>query len=421
MVKVDVVIPEFAESISEGVIGDWLKTTGDQVEEGETLLEVETDKVVLEIPSPAKGVLQAINKNVNDTVVSGEVIAVLDADDSTEESKKEEPAAQGNADKNITKPKEFVEQPPTKNRQADSTTVSSVSRKKVTTKTSPAVRKLLDEHGLDRNDVTPTGKGGRITKSDVISVIDKPPEKSESTMPSSSLPEDMIERVPMSSLRKRIAQRLVSAQNNYAMLTTFNEVNMQEIMTIRAKHKDEFQAKHGVKLGFMSFFVLAAVEALREYPAVNASIEDDDIVYHRYMDVGIAVSSDRGLVVPIVRNADVKSLSDVEIEISQLADKAREKKLAIDDLSGGTFTITNGGVFGSMMSTPIINPPQSAILGMHAIEKRPVVENDEIIIRPMMYLALSYDHRIIDGREAVLFLSQIKKIIEDPVQLLLYV
>lgn len=423
--KVDVVIPEFAESISEGVIGDWLKATGDQVEEGETLLEVETDKVVLEIPSPAKGVLQVINKNANDTVVSGEVIAVLETEDSTEESKKVEPEAEEKAaeeitDKNITDNKESAEQPPAESRQTENTTVSSVSHKKVTAKTSPAVRKLLDEHGLDRNDVTPTGKGGRITKSDVISVIQKTQEKSESTKPS-SLPEDMTERVPMSSLRKRIAQRLVSAQNDYAMLTTFNEVNMQEIMTIRAKHKDEFQAQNGVKLGFMSFFVLAAVEALREYPAVNASIEDDDIVYHRYMDVGIAVSSDRGLVVPIVRNADVKSLSDVEIEISQLADKAREKKLSIDDLSGGTFTITNGGVFGSMMSTPIINPPQSAILGMHAIEKRPVVENDEIVIRPMMYLALSYDHRIIDGREAVLFLSHIKKIIEDPIQLLLYV
>ena len=418
--RVDVTIPQFAESITEGVIGDWLKAIGDQVEEGETLLEVETDKVVLEIPSPAKGVLEAINKQANDTVVSGEVIAVVNTEISglaaVEDAKLEHRVDDNNKENN-----EVIINTDNQDKEDNSPTVSAVSDKKVTTKTSPAVRKLLNEHGLDRNEVTPTGKGGRITKADVTSVIQESSVQSHASDTSAGLPEDMTERVPMSSLRKRIAQRLVSAQNNYAMLTTFNEVNMQEILAIRAKHKNEFQDRHGVKLGFMSFFVMAAVEALREYPTVNASIEDDDIIYHRYMDVGIAVSSDRGLVVPIVRNADVKSLSDVEIEISQLADKARENKLTIDDLSGGTFTITNGGVFGSMMSTPIINPPQSAILGMHAIEKRPVVKDDKIIIRPMMYLALSYDHRIIDGREAVLFLSHIKKIIEDPVQVLLYV
>ena len=418
--KVDVVIPDFAESISEGVIGDWLKNAGDTVEEGETLLEVETDKVVLEIPSPANGVLEVINKQVNESVVSGEVIAVLDTAQSSVASVKdtlsEDPAENNHADNN-----EVNIETESADAKESGKTVSAVSRKQIVTKTSPAVRKLLDEHGLDRNDVIPTGKGGRITKTDVASVIKKSSTQTSTAEPVPRLPEEMTERVPMSSLRKRIAQRLVSAQNDYAMLTTFNEVNMQKIIDIRAKHKDEFLDRHGVKLGFMSFFVMAAVEALREYPAVNASIEDDDIIYHRYMDVGIAVSSERGLVVPIVRNADVKSMSDVEIEISQLADKARENKLTIDDLSGGTFTITNGGVFGSMMSTPIINPPQSAILGMHAIEKRPVVENDEVVIRPMMYLALSYDHRIIDGREAVMFLSHVKRIIEDPVQLLLYV
>ncbi len=229
-----------------------------------------------------------------------------------------------------------------------------------------------------------------------------------------------IERVPMSSLRKKISDRLVSAQQEYAMLTTFNEVNMSEILSIRSKNKDEFLEQHGVKLGFMSFFVLAVIEALKEYPVMNASIEDSDIVYHRYVNVGIAVSAERGLVVPVVRNVEAKSLSSIEMEINELATKAREKKLSIDELIGGTFTITNGGVFGSMLSTPIINPPQSAILGMHAIEKRPVVIGDEIKIAPMMYLALSYDHRIVDGREAVLFLSQIKRIIEDPIQLLLH-
>lgn len=418
--KVDVVIPEFAESITEGVIGDWLKSAGDQVEEGETLLEVETDKVVLEIPSPAKGVLEAINKHANDTVVSGEVIAVLETESSGQADKKTDSQSEEQADNHNQENNKDIIRDDAGDEDSD-TNVSAVSHKKVTSKTSPAVRKLLDEHGLDKKDVTPTGKGGRITKADVTSIIKQTSAKSDASVSSQSLPEGITERVPMSSLRKRIAQRLVSAQNDYAMLTTFNEVNMQEILAIRAKHKDEFQERHGVKLGFMSFFIMAAVEALRQYPAVNASIEEDDIIYHHYMDIGIAVSSDRGLVVPIVRNADVKSMSDVEIEISQLANKARDNKLTIDDLSGGTFTITNGGIFGSMMSTPIINPPQSAILGMHAIDKRPVVEGDEIVIRPMMYLALSYDHRIIDGREAVLFLGHIKKIIEDPVQLLLNV
>ncbi|MEM7304159.1 MAG: 2-oxoglutarate dehydrogenase complex dihydrolipoyllysine-residue succinyltransferase, partial [Pseudomonadota bacterium] len=406
--KVDVVIPEFSESISEGVIGDWLKNAGDEVEEGETLVEVETDKVVLEIPSPAKGVLETINKNVNDTVVSGDVIGVLSA-----ANKAKTISQKGNQSDEIKASKleethKAQQSSPIETEKAIKT-VSSVSEKRVSVKTSPAVRKLLNEHGLDKNDIAPTGKSGRITKSDVIAAVNKGSAKSHPIRETgSNLTEGSVERVPMSSLRKRIAQRLVSAQNDYAMLTTFNEVNMQGILSIREKHKEQFQAAHGVKLGFMSFFVAAAVEALREYPAVNASIEDDDIVYHRYMDVGIAVSSERGLVVPIVRNADVKSLSEVEIEISQLADKARENKLTIDDLSGGTFTITNGGVFGSMLSTPIVNPPQSAILGMHAIEKRPVVQGDEIVIRPMMYLALSYDHRIIDGREAVLFLSHVK-------------
>ena len=282
------------------------------------------------------------------------------------------------------------------------------------------MRKLLDENSLKTTDVEASGKNNRITKQDVVTASHSKPMPAKAPSSEDIDTQKEIERVPMSSLRKRISDRLVSAQQEYAMLTTFNEVNMQEILSIREKNKERFQEQHGVKLGFMSFFVLAAVEALNEYPVINASVENNDIIYHRYVDVGIAVSAKRGLVVPVVRNADTKSLSSIEIEINQLAAKARDNKLTIDELNGGTFTITNGGVFGSMMSTPIINPPQSAILGMHAIEKRPIVVDGEIKIAPMMYLALSYDHRIIDGREAVLFLSHIKRIIEDPVQLLLH-
>ena len=277
----------------------------------------------------------------------------------------------------------------------------------------------MQEYNISADDITPTGKGKRITKEDVLRSVGLQSDIIEAPQfPVVASREN--ERVPMSSLRKRIADRLVSAQQEYAMLTTFNEVNMQRVLEIRERYKERFEDQHGIKLGFMSFFVLAAVEALKDYPIINASIEGVDILYHRSMDIGIAVSSERGLVVPIIRNADAKSMSLIEMEINELAHKARDNKLTIEELTGGTFTITNGGVFGSILSTPIINPPQSAILGMHAIEKRPVVINDEIKIRPMMYLALSYDHRIIDGREAVLFLTHIKKIIEDPVQLLLH-
>ena len=278
---------------------------------------------------------------------------------------------------------------------------------------------MMEENDLTLEDIDPTGKGNRITKEDVMRNIGSQSDLIEAPRTVPQLKE--LERVPMTSLRKRIAERLVAAQHEYAMLTTFHEVNMQRVLEIREKYKQKFNEQHGVNLGFMSFFVLAAVEALKEYPIINASVENEDIIYHRYMDIGIAVSSERGLVVPVIRGADTKSMAAIELELNELATKARDNKLSIEELSGGTFTITNGGVFGSMLSTPIINPPQSAILGMHAIEKRPVVLNDEIKIRPMMYLALSYDHRIIDGRDAVLFLSHVKKIIEDPVQLLLHV
>ncbi len=401
---IDIQIPEFSESISEGTISTWLKNIGDSVSEGETLVEIETDKVVLEIPSPATGVLEKIIKNENDIVNSHEVIGELaeSGESNVQESETSYDEVASDA----------VENPVIDKDNTDSSTYK---------KTSPAVRKIIAENNIDINSITPTGKNNRITKQDVsdLSASQLQENVIQSELSSSSVSNE-VERVPMSSLRKRISDRLVSAQQEYAMLTTFNEVNMSEILAIRSKNKDKFLEKHGVKLGFMSFFVLAAIEALKEYPVINASVEENDIVYHRYVDVGIAVSVERGLVVPVVRNADAMSLSAIEIEINELATKARDNKLSIDELVGGTFTITNGGVFGSMLSTPIINPPQSAILGMHSIEKRPIVKDDEIVIAPMMYLALSYDHRIIDGRDAVLFLSRIKKIIEDPIQLLLH-
>ncbi len=399
--SIDVTIPEFSESVSEGTVGAWLKQVGDEVVQGETLVEVETDKVVLEIPAPADGVLEKIIKAQNETVASKEVIGLMAAG-----------AVSTSAEAPAQKQKEHAEPAPAKVESKPEKAPSSQA------KTSPAVRKMMQEHDLTVEDIDPTGKDNRITKEDVLRNIGAQSDLIEVSPALSQLRE--AERVPMSSLRKRIAERLVTAQQEYAMLTTFNEVSMQKILEIREKYKDRFKEQYDVKLGFMSFFVLAAVEALKEYPVINASIENEEIVYHRYMNIGIAVSAERGLVVPVIRSAEAKSLSAIEIELNELAARARDNKLAIEELSGGTFTITNGGVFGSMMSTPIINPPQSAILGMHAIEKRPVVINDEIKIRPMMYLALSYDHRIIDGRDAVLFLSRVKKIIEDPVQLLLH-
>jgi 2-oxoglutarate dehydrogenase E2 component (dihydrolipoamide succinyltransferase) len=398
---VDIKIPEFSESISEGTISTWLKKVGDHVDEGETLVEIETDKVLLEIPSPASGVIENIIKNENEIVNSNEVVGQL-----SESSQK---ASQENKSETSQAATDVVEEAVEVNESVDYK------------KTSPAVRKVIAEKNIDIEDITPSGKNNRITKQDVSTPASKQAKSNVVKAPiSASSSGNDVERVPMSSLRKKISDRLVSAQQEYAMLTTFNEVNMSEILSIRSKNKDKFLEQHGVKLGFMSFFVLAAIEALKEYPVLNASVEDSDIVYHRYVDIGIAVSAERGLVVPVVRHADAKSLSSIEVEINQLAVKARDNKLSIDELIGGTFTITNGGVFGSMLSTPIINPPQSAILGMHSIEKRPIVVGDEIKIAPMMYLALSYDHRIIDGREAVLFLSRIKKIIEDPIQLLLH-
>lgn len=406
---IDIQIPEFPESISEGTIGSWIKNVGDEVAEGETIVEVETDKVVLEIPAPISGVISNIVKNENEMVNSLEVVGQI--------------TAQSGASEQVTE-KSVQQEDQAESKLSSDDHANNENSNITEKKTSPAVRKLMQEEQIDLKDVNATGKNNRVTKEDVRRAKSDTSIKTDSPSSKPLVPttySNDVERVPMSSLRKRISDRLVGAQQEYAMLTTFNEVNMQQIMDVRTTNKDAFIEKYGVKLGFMSFFVLAAIEALKTYPIMNASVDGDDIIYHPYTDVGVAVSTERGLVVPVIRNADMKSLSTIELEINQLAEKARDNKLSIDDLVGGTFTITNGGVFGSMLSTPIINPPQSAILGMHAIEKRPVVVNDEIIIAPMMYLALTYDHRIIDGKDAVLFLSHIKQIIENPIKLLLHI
>ena len=409
-----ITIAGLSESTPEGVVGSWLKKVGDDVIAGETIVEIETDKVVLEIPAPVSGVLEDISKSANDTVVNNDVIGMIAESDNVIAITPEKSADNSNDNESVAVNQ--LEDPVTEIIEVAPPQLHSATSRK----TSPAVRKLIAENALDINQIQATGKSGRITKQDVLNNLNQPFKTASSDLIVSPS-ERVDESVPMSSLRKRVAQRLVSAQKEYAMLTTFNEVNMQRVLDIRAKYKDQFSELHGVKLGFMSFFSLAVVEALKKYPILNASVENENIIYHHYVDLGIAVSSDRGLVVPIIRDAHEKSLSQLELEIHDLAGKSRENKLVIEDLTGGTFTITNGGVFGSMMSTPIINPPQSAILGMHTITKKPVVENDDIVVRPMMYLALSYDHRIIDGKEAVLFLSTIKEIIEDPVKLLLHV
>ena len=365
----EIKVPALPESIADATIVTWHKKPGDFVKQDENLVDLETDKVVLEVPAPADGVLKEIIKTAGTTVLAGEVLGVFE--------------------KGATAPK--VEAAP----------------KAAEVHLSPAVKRAVQENNVDVTQVNGTGKEGRITKPDVVAAIPKAASGSRE------------ERVPMTRLRKRIAERLMEAKNSTAMLTTFNEVNLQAIMDIRAKYKDIFEKTYDARLGFMSFFTKAAVEALKRFPAVNASIDGDDMVYHHFYDVGIAISTDRGLVVPILRDADQMSLADIEKAIVDFAKRARDGKLGLEEMSGGTFSITNGGVFGSMLSTPIINPPQSAILGMHTIQQRAVVENNAIVIRPMMYLAVSYDHRMIDGKEAISFLVAIKNMLEDPARLLL--
>ena len=389
---IDVKVPMLSESVSEGTLLEWKKKVGEAVARDEILIDIETDKVVLEVPSPQAGVLVEIVAQDGETVVADQVFARIDT------------AATAAAEAPAAAPAEAA--PAAAPAAAQNNAAM------------PAAAKLAAETGVDVNALQGSGRDGRVLKEDVQNAAAKPAAAAAPAvaLPAGARPE---ERVPMSRLRARVAERLLASQQENAILTTFNEVNMKPIMDLRAKYKEKFEKEHGVKLGFMSFFVKAAVAALKKYPVVNASVDGKDIVYHGYFDIGIAIGSPRGLVVPILRDADQMSIADIEQAIVDYAKKAKDGKIAIEDLTGGTFSITNGGTFGSMMSTPIINPPQSAILGMHATKERAVVENGQVVVRPMMYLALSYDHRIIDGREAVLTLVAIKDALEDPARLLL--
>jgi 2-oxoglutarate dehydrogenase E2 component (dihydrolipoamide succinyltransferase) len=400
--QIEVKVPTLSESVSEATLVSWHKKEGEAVKRDENLIDIETDKVVMELPAPADGVIVKIIKADGGTVTAGEVIAMIDT-----EAKGAAPAPAATA--------------------APAAAPAKVAAAATAAPASPAAAKIAAENNVNTADVAGTGRGGRVTKEDVVNKVSGAPvaasaaSAAKPAAPAVQLPvgDRTEQRVPMSRLRARIAERLVQSQSTAAILTTFNEVNMAPVMDLRNKYKDKFEKEHGVKLGFMSFFVKAAVHALKKYPVVNASIDGNDIVYHGYYDIGIAVGSPRGLVVPILRDADQMSIADIEKKIGEFGQKAKDGKLTIEDLSGGTFSISNGGVFGSMLSTPIINPPQSAILGVHATKERPVVENGQIVIRPINYLAMSYDHRIIDGREAVLSLVAMKEALEDPARLLL--
>ena len=408
---IEVKVPQLSESVAEATLVTWHKKAGDYVKRDENLVDIETDKVVLETPAPDSGVLSAIIKGDGGTVTSNEVIARIDTDG--------KPAAQ----------------PPAEAKPAASKPAAKAEARGSAGGAMPAAQKLAAEKNVDTAAISGSGRGGRVTKADVLDAlkvgeggggpVGQPaaaPAPQRAPAPAvdiSALGDRPEQRVAMSRLRARIAERLVQSQSTAAILTTFNEVNMQPVIDLRNRYKDRFEKEHGVKLGFMSFFVKAAVYALKKFPVVNASIDGTDIVYHGYYDVGIAVASPRGLVVPIIRNADQLSLSEIEKTIADFGKRAQDGKLGIEELTGGTFSISNGGVFGSMLSTPIINPPQSAILGIHLTKERPVVENGQIVVRPMNYLALSYDHRLIDGREAVLSLVAIKDALEDPARMLL--
>ena len=407
---IEVKVPALPESVADAVVVTWHKRAGEAVKRDESLVDIETDKVVLEVPAPADGVLMEIVEMEGATVVADQVLASM------------EPGAEAEQHPVEVEAGESVDGEP----EDDDVAIS------------PSARKMIAEHNLNMADIRGSGRGGRILKEDVQTFLkdaSSPAPKAEGAGEKTATPSTAVKtpsidptmtqgervekRVTMTRLRARIAERLLEAQQNAAILTTFNEVNMQPVMDLRKKYQDQFEKQYGVRLGFMSLFARAAVEALKRFPAVNASIDGDDIVYHGYFDIGVAVSSPRGLVVPVVRDVDQLSLSDIEKTIALFAEKARNNSLSMDDLQGGTFTLSNGGVFGSLMSTPILNPPQSGILGMHKIQQRPVVEDGEIVARPMMYLALSYDHRIVDGREAVQFLVTIKDCLEDPARMLI--
>ena len=392
---IEVKVPQLSESVSEATLVTWHKKEGDAVSRDENLIDIETDKVVLETPAPADGVLVKIIKQGGDTVTSGELIAQIDT---------EAKAAAGAA-----APAAAAAAPAAAPAAAAAGAAGAAS---------PAARKILDEKGIAAADVAGSGRGGRVTKEDAVAAQ---PKAAAAAAPAviAAVGDRAEERVPMTRLRARIAERLIQSKNENAILTTFNEVNMAPVMALRKQYGDKFEKAHGVRLGFMGFFVKAAVAALKKFPILNASVDGNDIVYHGYIDIGIAVGSPRGLVVPILRNAESMSIADIELKIAEFGEKAKGGKLSLEELSGGTFSISNGGVFGSMMSTPIINPPQSAILGIHATKDRAVVENGQVVVRPINYLAMSYDHRIIDGREAVLGLVTMKEALEDPARLIL--
>ncbi|HDR1287574.1 TPA: 2-oxoglutarate dehydrogenase complex dihydrolipoyllysine-residue succinyltransferase [Pasteurella multocida] len=402
MSNFEIITPDLPESVADATVVTWHKKVGDVVKRDEILVEIETDKVVLEVPAQSDGVLEAIIEAEGATVISKQLLGKLSAT-----------AVAGG----VTKETVATQEPTPADRHHANLSTESVGSDSV----SPGVRRLIAEHDLNAEDLKGSGVGGRITREDVEKVIAQNANKvsNKPAEPAFVVGNREEKRVPMTRLRKRIAERLLEAKNSTAMLTTFNEVDMAPIMKLRKTYGEKFEKQHGTRLGFMSFYIKAVVEALKRYPEVNASIDGDDIIYHNYFDISIAVSTPRGLVTPVLRNCDKLSMADIEKEIKALADKGRDGKLTVEDLTGGNFTITNGGVFGSLMSTPIINPPQSAILGMHAIKDRPVAVNGEVVIRPMMYLALSYDHRLIDGRESVGFLVTIKELLEDPTRLLL--
>jgi 2-oxoglutarate dehydrogenase E2 component (dihydrolipoamide succinyltransferase) len=401
--SIEVKVPALPESVADATIATWHKKVGDKVSRDENIVDLETDKVVLEVPATTDGVIEEILFKQGDTVHSGELLARISTN-----------VAKSEAASPVPIPAEKTKE-----------TNSALDDKS----TSPAVRRMMAEHDIQPNQITGSGKDGRLTKDDVVAYIEanrnqatkKPEAAKQERVESSSSGVREERRVPMSRLRAKVAERLLEAQHNAAMLTTFNEVNLKAVMDLRAQYKDVFEKKHGVKLGFMSFFTKAVVESLKRFPAVNASIDGQDIVYHGYYDVGIAVSTERGLVVPVVRDADQLTMAEIEQTIADSATRARQGKLSIEEMQGGTFTITNGGVFGSLLATPIINPPQTGILGMHKIEDRPIAENGQVVIRPMMYIALSYDHRLIDGKDSVQFLVSVKDLLENPARLLLNV
>ena len=401
MSSVDILVPDLPESVADATVAVWHKKPGDAVKRDEVLVEIETDKVVLEVPASADGILDAVLEDEGATVTSRQILGRL---------------REGNsAGKETSAKSESKESTPAQRQQAS-------LEEQTNDALSPAIRRLLGEHNLEASDIKGTGVGGRITREDVEKHLAKAPAKKAADSAPAAQPQLAArseKRVPMTRLRKRVAERLLEAKNSTAMLTTFNEVNMKPIMDLRKQYGDAFEKRHGIRLGFMSFYVKAVVEALKRYPEVNASIDGEDVVYHNYFDVSMAVSTPRGLVTPVLRDADALGMADIEKQIKELALKGRDGKLTVEDLTGGNFTITNGGVFGSLMSTPIINPPQSAILGMHAIKDRPMAVDGKVEILPMMYLALSYDHRLIDGRESVGFLVAIKELLEDPTRLLL--